>query len=137
MSDNPFYPDPRAEKRQLITGGLVAPAVATLLWFVTGWVVLPAILACLGGLQLFAWIAYPQIGRSVFLVFALVGYWTSQLISWLMVYLMYLIGIMLFGFFLRLCGMDRLERNFAATRRKNTMFQDAPQTDIESFGRQS
>ncbi|MBZ0258208.1 hypothetical protein K8I31_19235 [bacterium] len=137
MSANLFYPGERAEKRQLLTGGLVAPAVAALIWFVTGWVVFPAIIACLGGLQLLAWLAYPLIGRSVFLVFALVGYWISQVISWLMIYLMYLIGIKLFGFFLRLCGMNRLERNFAATSRKNTMFHDAPQTDTESFGRQS
>lgn len=137
MSVNLFYPGERAEKRHLLTGGLGMPCVAALLWIITGWVVFPSILVCLGGVQLIAWIAYPLIGRSVFLVFALIGYWISQIISWLMVYLMYLLGIKLFGFLLRLCGMNRLERNFGVTKRKHTMFHDAPETDLESFGRQS
>ncbi|MDP8246174.1 MAG: hypothetical protein P9L94_18975 [Candidatus Hinthialibacter antarcticus] len=137
MSANLFYPGQRAEKRHLLTGGLGMPAMAGLIWFITGWWVFPTILACMGGVQLIAWMAYPLIGRSVFLVFSLIAFWISQLISWLMVYLMYLFGVMLIGFFLRLCGMNRLERNFGAARRKDSMFHEAPASDLDSFGRQS
>ncbi len=137
MSANLFYPGEPAEKHRLLTGSLGMPIMAAVIWLFTGWWVFPAILASMGGVQLLGWLAYPLIGRSVFLVFALIAHWLSLIISWLMVYLMYLFGVMLFGFFLRLFGMNRLERNFAKTKQQNTMFHDAPTTDLESFGRQS
>lgn len=137
MSAAIFNPGARIEKRNLLTGFIGLSVMAGFIAWLTGWVVFPSILAGMAILQFIGWIAYPLAGRTIFLLFALLAHGISLVISWLAIWLMYLIGIVLCGSALRLFGMNRLERSFAAARRKETMFHDAPATDAESFWRQS
>ncbi|MBI1389052.1 MAG: hypothetical protein GC154_11450 [bacterium] len=137
MSNAIFNPGVSAEKRHLLLGGCALAIAASVLLWLTGWRVLPSVMYGLAALQLLGCALYPVMGRNVFLLFTLVGYWMSGVISWVTVRLMYLFAIVLIGNLLRLFGMNRLERNFQSCRARDTLFVDAPDTDLDSFGRQS
>ena len=61
----------------------------------------------------------------------------GRLITPIALALMYGLAIILCGGILRLFGMNRLERDFARCKEKDTMFYDAPVTKRADFERQS
>lgn len=132
-----FTPDPLRERRQLALLALALAVLAGLAGVVLGSSVLSVVAATLAGCTALGALAFRRIGRDVYLVFALLSAGIGRVVSWLARLLAYAGGIALTGSLLRVVRMDRLDRDFRACRGRETMFRDAPETDRESFNRQS
>jgi hypothetical protein len=132
-------PSPAAiqEQKQLLFLSSGLGLASIVLWWLRPWSLFPialttfCLMASAGGL------AYPLIGRDVYVVFELMGDTLGRAVSWLSIVIMYGIAIVLGGSLLRLGGMDQLRRRFSACRALGTMFEAAPKTTRETFGRQS
>lgn len=132
-----FGSDPVQERHQLAVLALGLAAVAGALWLWTGRPAAPAVLASLAGVAGAGWLAFPWLGRSVYLLFSLLSAGVGRGISWIVVGTIYWVGIGVFGSLLRLFGMNRLDRDFEACRKRTSMLSEAPVTSQPSFGRQS
>lgn len=137
MLRHDFSADPQAQRQQLRWLALALAAIAAGLAGFTHSQVVPLLLAGLAGLAAAGAVCFRRIGRDVFLVFALLGLIVGHVVSWVVVILLYVFGISVVGALLRQAAMNRLDRDFAACRRRATMFVEAPATPVESFGRQS
>ena len=137
MVESRWYPNPREERRQLIGLGLGFAAVAVLLWLLAEVAVLPVILASLALAALSGAAAYAKIGRGCYLIFSVMALAIGTVLSRLAEAVMYVLAIVLPGLVFRCFRMNRLDRSFSACRQRETMFRDAAETDLESFGRQS
>jgi fatty acid desaturase len=126
-----------SERSQLLWLGAGLAVIGTGFGCAFGRWTFPAILLGLAALALVGALADRRVGRSVFLVFTLVSLTVGRLVSWLVVLVLYVLAIGVFGSILKLFGMNRLERDFAANKRKATMFVDVPPLDRASFRRQS
>ena len=112
-------------------------AIGLALWLVAGAMILPALLLALSMAAWVGFILFQSVGRDVYLVFAVIASAIRRVLSWVVLVLMYLLFIGLFGSILRLCGMNRLERNFKSCRDKESMLVNPPATDADSLRRQS
>lgn len=128
---------PAAEKQQLLFLGVGLAVLGGANWWMTGPRASGIVLLALGALALAGRMAYRSIGRSVFLIFALVSMALGRVVSWVIVLMLYVLVIGGLGSVLRLFGMNRLARDFAACRKKESMLMDVPPLDEASFGRQS
>jgi hypothetical protein len=134
-------PDPaaggRAERSQLgwLAAGLTAIGGVT--WWALGPRPLPLVLLGLAGLAGAGWVAHRAMGRTVFLLFTLVSLTLGRVVSWAVVLVLYGLAIGVLGSIFALFRMNRLERDFAACRRKTTMLVDVPLLDPAGFRRQS
>jgi len=128
---------PAAEKQQLLFLGVGLAVLGGANCWVFGPRVSGIVLLALGAVALAGRAAYRSIGRSVFLIFALVSMALGRVVSWVIVLMLYVLVIGGLGSVLRLFGMNRLARDFAACRKKETMLMDVPPLDAASFGRQS
>ncbi len=99
--------------------------------------VAPTVLGAVSVLALLGALLHHWIGRDVYLLFMLVASVIGGVVSRVMVAVTYGVAIGGFGSLARLFGMDRMRRDFEACRAAPTMFVDAPESDAESFGRQS
>ena len=129
--------NPGKERQELSIFGFALVAIATGFYFLAGIRILPGILAVLGLVGLLGSIAYPYGGRNFYIIIAIISSTLGRIVSWLVLLFMYMIVIAGFGLLLRAIGMNRLQRNFRKTRKKETMFTDSPSTTQESFLRQS
>jgi hypothetical protein len=136
LDPNPHLP-PSKERAQLLVlaGGLAAIAVTFA--FFLGARVFPGVLLALAALALTGAVLHRRIGHDVYLVFALIALAVGRIISPVVVFLAYLLGVSLVGLILRAFGMDKLKRDFIRCREAPTMFVDPPHTPPESFRRQS
>jgi Rhomboid family len=92
------------------------------------------------GLAALAWlgtVAHRAMGRTVFLLFTLVSLTLGRVVSWVVVLALYVLAIGVLGSIFKLFGMNRLERDFEACRRKTTMLVDVPPLDPAGLRRQS
>ncbi len=128
---------PAAEKQQLLFLGVGLAVLGGANWWVFGPRVSGIVLLALGAVALGGRAAYGSIGRSVFLIFALVSMALGRVVSWVIVFMLYVMVIGGLGSVLRLFGMNRLARDFAACKKKESMLMDVPPLDAASFGRQS
>ena len=128
---------PAAEKQQLLFLGVGLAVLGGANCWVFGPRVSGIVLLALGAVALAGRAAYRSIGRSVFLIFALVSMALGRVVSWVIVLMLYVLVIGGLGSVLRLFGMNRLARDFAACRRKESMLMDVPPLDAASFERQS
>lgn len=126
-----------AERQQLLFLALGLGAIGAGTWWFFGRHGLNVVLLTLATVALAGFVAYRAIGRGVFLVFSLLSSAMGRLVSWMIVLVLYGVVIAGFGMVLRLVGMNRLERNFAACKRKGTMLVDVPPLDAAGFRRQS
>ena len=132
-----LWPEPAAEKRQLLVLGIgLAVMAAGTCWFF-GSRIPSLVLIVLAAVALAGLVAYRAIGRDVFLVFMLLSLAIGHVVSWVVVLVLYAVVIAGLGAMLRLFGMNRLERNFEACRKKESMLADVVPLDAASFGRQS
>jgi hypothetical protein len=132
-----WSPGPRLERRQLLVQGAALGALAAVLHVLAGAVWAPWILGSLGVAGLAGAALYPGLGRGVFLVYALLGRALGRALSFGVLCLAWAVGIAAFGSVLRLAGMNRLERDFARCRARDSMLVPAPPTDLASFERMS
>jgi ABC-type sugar transport system permease subunit len=137
MRESRPSPGARAEKQQLLVLGIGLAAIGAGAWWLFGLHALNILMLTLAGLALAGCLAYRAMGRGVFLVFSLLSLAVGRVVSWLMVLVLYVVVIAGLGTVLRLFGMNRLERNFEACRKKGTMLVDVPRLDPAGFRRQS
>jgi hypothetical protein len=137
MLEQEFTPQPAKERRQLAVLAVGLGLIGGVLWWLKGGGLFPGLLltAALGAAA--GAVAHAAIGRDVYLVFAVVGLLTGRVVSWLMLRAMYGLAILGLGSLFRLFGMDRLHKRFEVCKARDTMFEEAPGSDRESFGRQS
>ena len=128
---------PAGEKQQLLFLGIGLAVLGGANWWMAGPRVSGIVVLALGALALAGRMAYRSIGRSVFLIFALVSMALGRVVSWVIVLVLYVLVIAGLGSVLRLFGMNRLARDFAACKKKESMLMDVPPLDEASFGRQS
>jgi ABC-type sugar transport system permease subunit len=128
---------PAAEKRQLLILGIGLAVIAVVTWWLFGPRIPSLVLIVLASVALAGFVAYRAIGRDVFLVFMLLSLAIGHVVSWVIVLVLYAVVIAGLGSMLRLFGMNRLERNFEACRKKASMLADVPPLDAASFRRQS
>lgn len=128
---------PAAEKQQLLFLGIGLAVMAVGSWWFFGSRISSLVLIVLASVALAGFVAYRAIGRDVFLVFMLLSLAIGHVVSWVIVLVLYAVVIAGLGSMLRLFGMNRLERNFAACRKKASMLADVPPLDAASFRRQS
>jgi ABC-type sugar transport system permease subunit len=125
------------ERQQLLFLALGLLTVAGATWWLVGLHALHVVLVSMAVAALAGFVAHRAIGRGVFLVFLLLSSAIARLVSWLIVLILYVAVIGGLGVLLRLVGMNRLERNHAACKRRRTMFMDVPPLDPAGFRRQS
>jgi ABC-type sugar transport system permease subunit len=125
------------ERQQLLFLGLGLVIVAGAIGWLVGPHALHVVLVSMAAVALAGFVAHRAIGRGVFLVFFLLSSAIARLVSWLIVLVLYVTVIGGLGVLLRLVGMNRLERNYPACKRKHTMFVDVPPLDPAGFRRQS
>jgi hypothetical protein len=134
-------PDPnpgaRAERAQLAWLAVGLTGLGGAFWWAFGPRPFPLVLLGLAALAGLGWLAYRAMGRTVFLLFTLVSLTLGRVVSWAVLLVLYAVAIGLLGSIFKLFGMNRLERDFAACRRKTTMLVDVPPLDPAGFRRQS
>jgi hypothetical protein len=130
-------PGAAGERQQLLILAVGLAIIAAGGWWLFGRPSLTVALLALATVALAGFVAYRAIGRGVFLVFSLLSSAIGRLVSWVIVIVLYVVVIAGFGLMLRLVGMNRLDRNFAACKRKRTMLVDVPPLDAAGFRRQS
>lgn len=137
MDNNLFNRGPKKERTQLLLLSLTLGVVGGGLLLFTEKEIFAFIILGLALLAFLGLVAYPWIGRDVYLVFGLISLAVGHLVSWVVFRFVYLVGIVIFGLLMKLFGMDRLKKNFERGKKLATNFEDAPVSDIESFRRQS
>ena len=128
---------PAAERQQLLFLGIGLAVIAAGTWWFLGSRISSLVLIVLASVALAGFVVYRAIGRDVFLVFMLLSLAIGHVVSWVVVLLLYAVVIAGLGAMLRLFGMNRLERNFDACRKKASMLADVPPLDATGFRRQS
>ncbi len=132
-----FVNNPAAEKRELLILGVGLSAATGALYLIFGAVIIPIALMMLSLLALAGRFFYKFIGRDVYLVFAVFAACLGRFTSAVIIMLMYTFVICIFGSFLKLFGMNQLNRDFSQRRNRESMFVEAPMTDGENLRRQS
>lgn len=137
MLDPKLRLPPEKERAQLLVlaGGLAM--ISLVFAYLLGARIFPVLLLLLAALAATGAILHRHFGHDVYLVFALIALLIGRVISPVIVFLAYVLGVGLPGVVLRAIGMDRLRRDFNRCRRMQTMLVDPPQTSPESFRRQS
>lgn len=125
------------ERKRLLFLSSGLGLAAGVLWWLRPWSLFPSVLAMFCLMALAGRLAYRLIGRDVYVVLDLMIHTLGRAVSWLAIVIMYGVAIVLGGSLLRLGGMDQLRRSFSACRALETMFEAAPMTTRETFGRQS
>ncbi|MBI4964276.1 MAG: hypothetical protein HY913_13445 [Desulfomonile tiedjei] len=125
------------ERSALIRAGCgLAIAAIVLFWLFDG----PRIvwfLAVLSATALIGGAVGRGLGYNIYLILNLGAEILGKAVSFLMVVIIYMLGIGVFGSLLRLVGMDRLQRDWQENRLKTSMFVHPPKTTKESLRRQS
>jgi hypothetical protein len=137
MSGVDAQPGAAAERQQLAWLAIGLTLIGIAFWWAIGPRPFPLVLLGLGALAWLGTVAYRAAGRSVFLVFTVVSLTLGRVVSWLVVLVLYALAIGVLGSIFKLFGMNRLERDFAACKRKTTMLVDVPRLDPAGFRRQS
>jgi len=132
-----WEPNAAAEKKQLLTLFLGASIIAPCLWFFAGARIVPVLLAIVATSALVGVLFHRHVGRDIFLAFAILSAAIGGVVSKIVMILFYIFGIGVFGSIMQLFGMNRLRKRFQACKQYDTMFVDAPDTNLESFRRQS
>jgi len=132
-----WNPGVRAEKRQLLFLAIGAGVIAGVSFGMSDHRVVPTVLGVIAALAACGVLAHRWVGRAVYLTLALLAGVIGAVVSRLVVGLAYLLAIAGFGSLAKLVGMNRLHRDFQACRGLETMLMDVPNTDRESFRRQS
>jgi hypothetical protein len=130
-------PGAAAEKQQLRFLGIGLAAIGGGTWWLFGLHGLNGFLFLLALVALAGSFAYRAIGRGVFLGFSMLSLAIGRVVSWVSVLILYGVVIAGLGLVFRLFGMNRLERNFEACKKRSTMLVDVPPLDPASFRRQS
>jgi hypothetical protein len=137
MSAPDLNPGARAERSQLCWLAVGLGLIGGGWWWVFGPRPFPLVLLALAGLAGLGTLAPRAIGRTVFLLFSMIALALGRVLSWAVLLVLYVLAIGVLGSILKLFGMNRLERDFAACRRKTTMLVDVPPLDPAGFRRQS
>lgn len=132
-----FSVPPEREGVELRILGVGLTATAAVFGVFLGGRIFPAVLLLLSLLAFAGAIYYRRIGHDVYLAFALVALALGLIVSPLIVFVAYALGVGLFGSLLRLAGMNKLKRNFMKCRAEPTMFVNPSPTTPEGFRRQS
>jgi hypothetical protein len=130
-------PGPAAERQQLRWLAVGLSLIGVALWWAFG--LRPSVLV-LAGLAALAWVgsmAHGATNRGVFLLFTVISLTLGRVVSWMAVLVLYALAIGLLGSIFKLFGMNRLERDYAAAKRKTTMLVDVPPLEPAGFRRQS
>jgi hypothetical protein len=137
MSGTDPNPGVAAERQQVrwLAVGLIL--IGGVFWWALGPRPFPLVLLGLAGVAWVGTVAHRAMGRSVFLFFTLIALILGRVISWVVVLVLYVLAIGVLGSIFKLFGMNRLERDFAACKRKTTMLVDVPPLDPAGFRRQS
>jgi len=128
---------PAEERTQLLFVAVGFTAIAVAIAWIFDARVFPGILGALACFAFAGWIAYGRIGHDVYLIFALIALAIGRIVSPVIVFVMYMASIGGVGLVLRAFGVNRLNRDFKACKRKPSMLVDATQPSEESFRRQS
>lgn len=95
------------------------------------------LLLCIAGIVLVSRLWYAKIGHDIFIILSLIGGGISYFVSFVVLVFVYLFGILVFGTLLKITGMDQLRKSWIKCRQLPSMFQPAPPSPVESFGRLS
>lgn len=137
MLEQHLSPGADAERRQLAVLAVGLGLIGGALWWLKGGGLFPGVLLSAAFLSAIGAAAHGVLGRDVYLFFAVVGLLVGRIVSWLMIRTIYALAILGLGSVFRLVGMDNLHKRFKACKARDTMFEEAPDSDRESFGRQS
>jgi hypothetical protein len=137
MSSADPSPSVAAERQQVRWLAVGFTLMAGVSWWILGPRPLPLVLLGLAGLAWVGAVAHRAMGRSVFLLFTVMALALGRVVSWVVVLVLYVLAIGMLGSIFKLFGMNRLERDFAACKRKTTMLVDVPPLDPAGFRRQS
>jgi hypothetical protein len=137
MSGADPNPGATAERQQLRWLAVGFTLVGGVFWWTVGPRPFPLVLLGLAALAWLGTVAYRAVGRSVFLLFTLVSLTLGRVVSWVVVLVLYVLAIAVLGSIFKLFGMNRLERDFEACKRKTTMLVEVPPLDPAGFRRQS
>lgn len=129
--------DTDAQRKQLLYLGFALLAASAAMWFLLSVVAVPGVLFAVGLMVLLVATVLRRAVPDVYLATVLLSFLIGRVVSYLIVGLVYIFGIFMVGLIARAFGVDRLRRNFENCRRRSTMFEDAPDTDLDSFERQS
>ena len=137
MAVSDLAPNPAVERRYLFLLSVTFTVLAAAFYWGFGKDVIAAIFLCAATIAAAGAMEYRWIGRDVYLVFTLIGAAIQHLISRIAVFLLYSVGVAGCGSIFWLFGMNKLDRCFAACKKRESMFHTVPETDTESFTRQS
>lgn len=132
-----FSLDPKKERVELLILGVGLVVIATAFGVFLKGRIFPAVLLLLGLLAFAGAICHSRVGHDVYLVFALISFAIGRIVSPLVVFVTYVLGIGLMGSLLRFVGMNKLKRDFTKCRAEPTMFINPTPTTREGFRRQS
>lgn len=128
---------PERERVELLILGVGLTAIAAVFAVFLNGRIFPAVLLLLGLLAFAGAIYHRRIGHDIYLAFALIALAIGRIVSPLIVFVAYVLGVGLFGSLLRLIGMNKLKRDFMKCRTEPTMFVKPSPTTREGFRRQS
>lgn len=137
MLRNSFLPDSKKEKRQLEVLAVGFAVIALFFGLLTHRQTGATVFTALALLSLTGRVFFQQIGRDVYLYFALITTGIGYIISKIVMVFLYILGIAFVGTLLKLIKMDLLEKNWVQCKGKSSMFKTAPETTKESFERLS
>jgi hypothetical protein len=128
---------PERERVELLILGSGLTAIAAVFGLFLNGRIFPAVLLLLGLLAFAGAIDHRRIGHDVYLAFLLIALAVGRIVSPVIVFAAYVLGVGLFGSLLRLIGMNKMNRDFMKCRAEPTMFVNPSPTRSEGFRRQS
>lgn len=137
MFDVNYNPPRKLQRRQLLVLSVCLAAAACGIWYLAAAPIVACIVGLLSLVSFAGFVAFNLIGRDVYLLLMVLFGILGRLISWVIVLLMFVCAVTIPGLILRLFGMNQLDKDFQACRKKQSLFRDAPTSDSESFRRQS
>lgn len=132
-----FSVDPQRERSELLILSVGLLAIALLFGIFFHGRIFPALLSMFALLALSGVLFQQRIGHDVYLIFALFALAIGRIVSPLVVFVAYAMGIGVVGSALRLIGMNRLKRDFNQCKAEPTMFVAPMPTSPDGFRRQS